>query len=57
VDFFDELLSRLIALFGPSKNTEQVCEYVIKRVDKANADLAKARLNEFEKRNSFQPIV
>ena len=57
VGFFDELMSRLIGLFGPSKNTKEVCDYIVKHVDRDNSDLAKTRLSEFEKQNSFQPIV
>jgi hypothetical protein len=55
VGFFDELMNRLIALFGPSKNTNKVCEYIVKHVDKDCSDLAEARLSVFEKQNSFQP--
>lgn len=57
VGFFDELMNRLIALFGPSKNTNKVCEYIVKHVDKDCSDLAEARLSVFEKQNRFQPTV
>ena len=55
VNFFDELLERLIDVFGPSSNTQKVCEYVFKHVDKSNLDLAKVRLDEFVRENRFQP--
>ena len=53
--FFDELLERLIDLFGPSSNTNKLCQYVLKGVDKANADLAAARIANFERDNRFDP--
>ena len=53
--FFDELLERLIDLFGPSTNTNKLCQYVLKGVDKANADLAAARIANFERDNRFDP--
>lgn len=53
--FFDELMERVIDLFGPSSNTEKVCEYIFKHVDKNNIDHAKARLKTFEEQNRFQP--
>lgn len=53
--FFDELIERIINLFGPSTNTRKVCEFVFKNVDKTNAKLAQNRIKEFEKNNLFEP--
>lgn len=53
--FFDELMERLIDVFGPSGNTYKVCEYVMKHVDKSNIDHAKARLEKFKEEGRFAP--
>ena len=53
--FFDELMERIIDMFGPSAYTKKVCEYLLKKVDKTNADFAKNRFEQFDKNNRFQP--
>lgn len=53
--FFDELMERLINIFGPSGNTYKVCEYIFKHVDKNNIDHAMARLEKFKEEGRFSP--
>ena len=53
--FFDELMERLIQVFGPSGNTKRVCEYIIKHVDKNNIDHAKARMERYKDEGRFSP--
>ena len=53
--FFSDLMERLIYVFGPSSNTRKVCEYIIRNVDKANIDHARALLDSFDEQNRFQP--
>lgn len=55
VHFFDELIERLIDLFGPSANTKKVCESVMKGVDRTNVDLANSRVELFDRNNRFEP--
>ena len=53
-DFFDELMDRFIDVFGPSTNTYNVCNYVIKHVGK-DKDIAKKRLETYKDKGRFQP--
>lgn len=55
ISFFEELMERLIYVFGPSSNTRKVCEYVLRGVDKGNADHALALIDSFDAQNRFQP--
>lgn len=53
--FFDELMERLIDVFGPSGNTYKICEYIFKHVGQNHVEHAMARLNKFKVQNHFEP--
>ena len=55
VSFFDDLMERLIAVFGPSFNTQSLCEYLIATADSDIAEDAKARLEAFVADHRFEP--
>lgn len=53
--FFEDLISNLIDVFGPSANTEKLCEYILKAAGTKMQDDIKGVLDQFKDENRFQP--
>ena len=54
--FFDDVINRLIATFGRSSNTEELCEYVFDAIGDATfKEEAKKRVELFAENHRFEP--
>ena len=54
--FFDDVIERLIATFGRSSNTKQLCEYVFDAIGDATfKQEAKKRVEAFAENHGFEP--
>ena len=54
--FLQNLVERLIGVFGQSSNTQSVCEYVLSGVGAMFTDDVNGILREFKENGSFEPI-
>ena len=54
--FYDDLIERMISVFGPSANTRKLCEYIFRRAGARFLNEASARIDSFQENNRFQNL-
>lgn len=54
-EFYDEIINRMIAIFGQFSNTREVCEYIFRRAGARFKEEAGARIGLFDSKKMFQP--
>ena len=56
-EFLEELVGKLIGVFGQSVNTKKVCEYIFEKVGAEFQDNASKILDKLDKKGRFEPKV